>query len=120
MPAVPKKIHLLSLKTNTSFCGNLAKSDIITCERPPDREMARLCAECRRLYNKNLADEYQKRQEAWNNRPPRQKLHDWLSGLASLGDSDMDLLLYPFTILMTLGLVIPGKHIAKLLLKAGV
>lgn len=113
-------IHLISPHTDTAFCGKMSKNDILTSERPPEREVNKLCQMCRRLYNKNIDDELVKRQEALNNRSSREKFHDWLQGLSSIGDSDMDAILYPFIILMTCGLVIPSKHFAKLLLKAGI
>lgn len=114
-------IHLMSPRTNVAFCGNMTKSgDVLTAEHPPDREVGALCKMCRRMYNQHMLDERMKREMARNNRSSREKLHDWLEQLASIGSSDMEAIYYPMMIVMTLGTVIPGKHIAKLLLKAGI
>ena len=113
-------IHLLFSKTNASFCGKSSKNDILTSERPPNREVAKLCAECKKLYNQNLENERLRQLEALNNRPVREKFHDWLSGLASLGESDMELIMWPTLILFTAGLIVPAKHLAKLMLKVGI
>jgi hypothetical protein len=110
----------MSQHTNTAFCGQMLPNDILTSERPPQREVNKLCQMCRRLYNKNLNDEQAKRQETLNNRSNRVKFHDWLYGISSIGDSEMEIIYYPMLILMTCGLVIPTKHLAKLLLRVGV
>jgi hypothetical protein len=115
-----KLIHLISPHTNAAFCGEMAKDAILTYERPPNREVRALCKMCKRLYNKNLWDEDVKRQEALNARSNREKFHDWLETLSYFGDSDMEAILYPVSVVMTCGLVIPGKYLAKLLLKAGI
>jgi cell fate (sporulation/competence/biofilm development) regulator YmcA (YheA/YmcA/DUF963 family) len=85
-----------------------------------NREVKNLCKMCLALYYKNLDDECIKIQEALNNRPIRQKFHDWLQELDNLGHSHLDAILYPMAIIMTCGLVIPAKYVAKLLLKAGI
>ena len=114
-------IHLKSPKTNTAFCGKASKYDIITAERLPDNcNMRKVCEECKVLYREDLLEDARIGYEEYHNRSARVKFHDWLEQLDYFGHSDFDALLYPVTVLCTLGLVIPAKYIAKLLLKAGV
>lgn len=113
-------IHLMSEKTNTSFCGNFATYDILTNETPPSREVSKLCKECKILYTKHLDDEAKRWRETWNNRTPRRKFHDWLVGLSMVGESDMAIILDLMLIVGTCGLILVAKRVAKWLLKAGI
>ena len=115
-------IHLTSPHTNGAFCCNaIPNTDILTSERPPhNREVKNLCKMCVLLYYEDLDDEREKAIEEWNNRSARQKLHDWLQGLDNFGECHLDLIPYVMASIMTLGLLIPAKYVAKLLLKAGI
>ena len=113
-------IHLTSPHTNGAFCCSaIPNTDILTRERPSNREIKNLCQMCVSLYYKHLDDEREKAIEERNNRPPRQKLHNWLQGLDNFGECHLDLIPYVMISIMTLGLLIPAKYIAKLLLRAG-
>src|SRR5271154_5725563 len=113
-------IHLQSPETNASFCGNFATYDILTNETPPNREVSRLCKECKVLYDKHLDDESKQQRDYWNNRTPRKKFHDWLVGLSRVGESDMAIILDLMLIVGTFGLILVAKRIAVWLLKVGV
>lgn len=113
-------IHLASPETDKSFCGHFGRNDILTHETPPhNREVFKLCQECKYLFSLKIGDERRKAQEAWNNRPSDQKFHDWLEGWAHFGESDMGVIGDGLAVLATCGLVYIPKYLAKYLLKAG-
>jgi hypothetical protein len=104
-------IHLYSEKNTGSFCGKLSKGDLVTSESPPDRDVPKLCIECKALYYKNLYDERIERIRVRNKRPIGQKFYDWLEQLSMVGESDMEVFVYPFYIVCTAGLIIPAKFL---------
>lgn len=95
--------------------------DILTAEEPPhNRDAPRLCKMCRHLRSQHLFEEQKKAQEDWNNRPPRQKFHDWLVNLSRFGEDQMAIIMDIMLFAASFGMIVPAKHVAKWLLKKGV
>lgn len=117
-------IHLGIPENNNSYCGifssNLRQGDIITWETPPyDRDVKNLCVECDGLRRKQQEDIRLKHMEDWNNRPPRQKFHDWLIGWSRLGEDQMGIIGDLMLTVGTFGTALIVKRVAKYLLKVG-
>lgn len=113
-------IHLLSAKTNETFCGNEKPYDILTGEAPPyNREVPKLCKECKQLRQQEIDDDTRRNLEAWNNRPPP-TFHDRLVSWSHFSEDQMGVIGDIMLTVATLGAPLLLKQVAKWLLWMGV